>query len=339
MFHVCSLYCYPFQMAFKSEEFVREMIDLYRSLPCLWQIKSTDYCNREKKREAYQQLISLFKRHGPNEKVDEELVKRKIQGLRTVYKKELNRVEKSKKSGTGTDEVYVPTLWYYDLLAFTRDQELPRRMVCTIRQTPEEDPDIRTDSPVEDHHWQDDDISATERGMEEASVMSRNEEPMASVNEDPMASTSEDLVPRRQRKSRKRKASLPPSPDLVSLANKILLLQTQAKRDSFATYAGERLQRLDDRQRAHAERVMFETLNKAAAGELNETSTVHTLIDPGHFQQHSWTHRPDPLHSTPVQRIRRPQSLAPPPQYPMCSDSFVSPRHGYTNTGNRYEEL
>ncbi|XP_073510767.1 uncharacterized protein [Phyllobates terribilis] len=258
-------------MAFKSEEFVREMIDLYRSLPCLWQIKSTDYCNREKKREAYQQLISLFKRHGPNEKVDEELVKRKIQGLRTVYKKELNRVEKSKKSGTGTDEVYVPTLWYYDLLAFTRDQELPRRMVCTIRQTPEEDPDIRTDSPVEDHHWQDDDISATERGMEEASVMSRNEEPMASVNEDPMASTSEDLVPRRQRKSRKRKASLPPSPDLVSLANKILLLQTQAKRDSFATYAGERLQRLDDRQRAHAERVMFETLNKAAAGELNET--------------------------------------------------------------------
>ncbi|XP_073529609.1 uncharacterized protein [Phyllobates terribilis] len=139
-------------------------------------------------------------------------------------------------------------------------------MACTMRPTPEEDPDIRTDSPVEDHHRQDDDIPATERGMEEASVLSRNEEPMASANEDPMASTSEDLVPRRQRKSRKRKASLPPSPDLISLANKILLLQTQAKRDSFATFAGERLQRLDDRQSAHAERVMFETLNKAAAG-------------------------------------------------------------------------
>ncbi|XP_073493849.1 uncharacterized protein [Phyllobates terribilis] len=271
------------------------MIDLYRSLPCLWQIKSTDYCNREKKREAYQQLIALFKRHGPNEKVDEELVKRKIQSLRTVYKKELNRVEKSKKSGTGTDEVYVPTLWYYDLLAFTRDQELPRRMVCTMQPTPEEDPDIRTDSPVEDHHRQDDDIPATERGMEEASVLSTNEEPMASANEDPMASTSEDLVPRRQRKSRRRKASLPPSPDLISLANQILLLQTQAKRDNFATFAGERLQRLDDRQRAHAERVIFETLTKAAAGELNETSSVHTRIDPGPFQQHSWTHMPDPL--------------------------------------------
>ncbi|XP_073498799.1 uncharacterized protein [Phyllobates terribilis] len=133
-------------MAFKSEEFVREMIDLYRSLPCLCQIKSTDYCNKEKKREAYQQLIALFKRHGPNEKVDEELVKRKIQGLRTVYKKELNRVEKSKKSGTGTDEVYVPTLWYYDLLAFTRDQSYlgewrvrcgrPRKKTLISRLTP-----------------------------------------------------------------------------------------------------------------------------------------------------------------------------------------------------------
>ncbi|XP_073511211.1 uncharacterized protein [Phyllobates terribilis] len=210
-----------------------------------------------------------------------------------------NRVEKSKKSVTGTDEHYVPTLWYYDLLAFTRDQELPRKMACTMRPTPEEDPDIQTDSPVEDHHRQDDDIPATERGMEEASVLSRNEEPMASANEDPMASTSEDLVPQRQRKSRKIKASLPPSPDLISLVNKILLLQTQAKRDNFATFAGERLQRLDDRQRAHAERVMFETLNKAAAGELNETSTVHTLIDPGPFQQH----KPDPLRSIPVQSI------------------------------------
>ncbi|CAJ0963028.1 unnamed protein product [Ranitomeya imitator] len=44
----------------------------------------------------------------------------------SVYKKEVNKVEKSQKSGAGTDDVYVPNLWYYDLLAFTRDQEIPR---------------------------------------------------------------------------------------------------------------------------------------------------------------------------------------------------------------------
>ncbi|XP_073517778.1 uncharacterized protein [Phyllobates terribilis] len=199
-------------------------------------------------------------------------------------------------------------------------------MACTMQPTPEEDPDIRTDSPVEDHHRQDDDIPAIECGMEEASVLSTIKEPMASANEDPMASTSEDLVPRRQRKSRKRKASLPPSPDLISLANQILLLQIQAKQDNFATFAGERLQRLDDRQRAHAERVMFETLTKAAAGELNETSSVHTRIDPGPFQQHSWTHKLDPLRSTPVQRIRHPQSLGPPPTVSHVFGFFCFPQ-------------
>ncbi|CAJ0946105.1 unnamed protein product [Ranitomeya imitator] len=54
------------------------------------------------------------------------IVRKKIQALRTVYKKELNKVEKSKKSGAGADDVYVPKLWYFDLLAFTRDQEIPR---------------------------------------------------------------------------------------------------------------------------------------------------------------------------------------------------------------------
>ncbi|CAJ0963756.1 unnamed protein product [Ranitomeya imitator] len=52
--------------------------------------------------------------------------KKQIQALRTVLKKEVNKVEKSKKSVAGTDEVYVPKLWYYDLMAFTRDQEIPR---------------------------------------------------------------------------------------------------------------------------------------------------------------------------------------------------------------------
>ncbi|CAJ0962542.1 unnamed protein product [Ranitomeya imitator] len=62
----------------------------------------------------------------PTEAVDENIVRKKIQAFCTVYKKEVNKVEKSVKSGAGTDDVYVPKLWYYDLLVFTRDQEIPR---------------------------------------------------------------------------------------------------------------------------------------------------------------------------------------------------------------------
>ncbi|CAJ0952183.1 unnamed protein product [Ranitomeya imitator] len=143
------------QMSYNSEEFVRELIEMYRSLPCLWQIKSAEYSNRNKKREAYGKLVALFKQHNPCEKVDESVGRKNIQGLRTVYKKELNKVVKSMKSGAATDEVYVPSLWYYDLLGFTRDQEMPRTMVSSMRQTLDQDPVIPTDTPVGDQHRHD----------------------------------------------------------------------------------------------------------------------------------------------------------------------------------------
>ncbi|KAM4052223.1 GTPase IMAP family member GIMD1 isoform 2-T2 [Anomaloglossus baeobatrachus] len=53
-------------------------------------------------------------------------------GLRTVFKKELNKVEDSKHLGAGAEAVYVPRLWYYDVLMFTRDQELPRQSISLI---------------------------------------------------------------------------------------------------------------------------------------------------------------------------------------------------------------
>ncbi|KAM4014141.1 uncharacterized protein ACNLHF_004022 [Anomaloglossus baeobatrachus] len=133
---------------YNSEEFIRELIALYRSLPCLWRIKSAKYSNKIKKREAYAQLVAFFQQHSEGQVVTEAIVKKKIQGLRTVYRKELNKVEKSTKSGAGTEDVYVPSLWYFELMEFTRDQELPRRAQRSLQ--PNLDPEHRRDSPVVD---------------------------------------------------------------------------------------------------------------------------------------------------------------------------------------------
>ncbi|XP_073411332.1 uncharacterized protein [Dendrobates tinctorius] len=161
------------KMSYNSEEFIREMIELYRSLPCLWKITCAEYSNRIKKREAYEKMICLFKRHNPSEKVDETVVRKKIQSLRTVYKKELNKVEKSRKSGAGTDEVNVPTLWYYDLLGFTRDQELPRKTVSSMRPNVHPDTEIENDpdTPVGDTSSSDP-CSDTEQRKQQSQVPS-----------------------------------------------------------------------------------------------------------------------------------------------------------------------
>lgn len=47
----------------------------------------------------------------------------------------MKKMEDSKRSGTGSDEIYTQTLWYFDLLLFTIDQELPTPSISNIGET------------------------------------------------------------------------------------------------------------------------------------------------------------------------------------------------------------
>ena len=100
-----------------SQNFVTEFIELYRLLPCLWKVKSSDYFNKAKKQAAYEELLEVCKKIDKNADVD--FVKAKIPSFRGSFRKELRKVRASKRSGAGEEEVYVPKLWYYDLLLFT----------------------------------------------------------------------------------------------------------------------------------------------------------------------------------------------------------------------------
>lgn len=56
-----------------------------------------------------------------------DFVVKKIQSLRGSFRKEVKKVEDSKRSGASAEDIYVPLLWYYDLLLFTQDQEIPTK--------------------------------------------------------------------------------------------------------------------------------------------------------------------------------------------------------------------
>lgn len=108
-----------------SREFLIDFLELYKSFPCLWYIKSKDYSDRDKKRQAYEILIEKYKE--VDKAATKETVVKKINSIRTVYRKELLKVNKSIRSGAGDDDIYKPTLWYFDLLSFLYDQEIPRQ--------------------------------------------------------------------------------------------------------------------------------------------------------------------------------------------------------------------
>ncbi|KAF2896696.1 hypothetical protein ILUMI_09477 [Ignelater luminosus] len=59
-------------------------------------------------------------------------IKSKFQSLKTNFLTEYKKVESSKTTGTGEDDVYIPTLWYFDKLQFLLDHSVPRRTEDSI---------------------------------------------------------------------------------------------------------------------------------------------------------------------------------------------------------------
>lgn len=105
----------------KEREFLIECIETYRNLPSLWNVKSKEYHDRDKKNTAYETLLSKYQEMFPE--ASKEDVKKKFNILRTNYRKELKKHLRSMKSGSSTDDVYQPTLWYFNEMVFLRDQE------------------------------------------------------------------------------------------------------------------------------------------------------------------------------------------------------------------------
>jgi hypothetical protein len=70
-----------------------------------------------------------------------------MQSLRSTFRKEFNKVEKSIISGSGSDEIKIPVLYgtYYDLLMFIKDQEQPSPSISNIRSPSVLSEDINND--------------------------------------------------------------------------------------------------------------------------------------------------------------------------------------------------
>lgn len=112
-------------MATRNEdrEFIIELLQLYRQHPALWKVKSTEYSDRNLKNDAYKVLIEKYKKVNPM--ADKESVKKKVNSLRTNYRKELKKVHASYRYGTSIDDIYVSPLWYFNELNFLQDQIMP----------------------------------------------------------------------------------------------------------------------------------------------------------------------------------------------------------------------
>lgn len=103
-----------------EREFITLLIELYRDSPELWKVKSQDYFNRNKKSAALEKIVGALKVLKPDFNVT--LLKQKINVLRTNFNREFRAIEAKKVSGTSTDDIPEPGLWYYSDMQFIKDQ-------------------------------------------------------------------------------------------------------------------------------------------------------------------------------------------------------------------------
>ncbi|XP_069615798.1 uncharacterized protein [Ranitomeya imitator] len=223
-------------------EFIRDFIEIYQSFPCLWKIKSPEYCNREKRKEGYSKLIEFYNRHAPEEQANEAVIKKKIQALRTVWRKELNKVLQTTKSGASTEDVYVPKLWYFEHMNFLRDQEVPRTSTCFHLLAPVE-------QTVSENHAEQD-----SQGQQEDSAQDSTQD----CAQDSSTTEFVEAAPARRQGPRKRKATSDVSLELLSLAKQVLTNNVNPALQGFGHYIVDKLAKMDDRQRTLTERLILE---------------------------------------------------------------------------------
>ena len=103
--------------------------EMYRNHECLWNNKSENYRKTNNHEKAYKTLHSEL--NLPQLSVND--IRAKIKTIRTRYCSQLAKIRKSEKSAAGSNDLYVPRLfWFKQADSFLRDFVRQRtvRQIC-----------------------------------------------------------------------------------------------------------------------------------------------------------------------------------------------------------------
>ena len=95
-----------------------ELINDIMLRPSLWDVSCKTYRDRVKKADVFRELEDIYL----CSRVD---IEKKIASLRSQYSRELQKVQKSRRSQSGTHEVYKPKWFAFELLGFLRTGNSP----------------------------------------------------------------------------------------------------------------------------------------------------------------------------------------------------------------------
>lgn len=107
-----------------TQKAVEILIEEYRARPILYNTKDPLYHNRVKKELAYQGIVDALSGYYADCTID--VVKKKINGLRSHFSREVDKMKTNNKSGSGTSDLYTPSVWWFQKMQFIKDHLDPR---------------------------------------------------------------------------------------------------------------------------------------------------------------------------------------------------------------------
>ncbi|XP_045761834.1 uncharacterized protein LOC123865057 [Maniola jurtina] len=275
-----------------NREWLEEFIELYRSEPCLWNTKGKEYHNRELKRSAYTKLIEKLKIIDPS--ADKDAVVKKINNIRSTYKKERKKIADSKKSGAGTQEVYKPKLWYYSMLLFLDDQVEPRHSCSNMDDESTDNEEIESEAQSS--------LAAQSTSQSSPAAQSTSESSPAaqSTSQSPTATQSTPETRSIANTSFNRSCSKRNANEILT-TEVLQSVQNHFKRpaisNEFGANVAAKLRDLTKHQRILAEKIINETLFLA---EMENLTISHQVTDSTSVRFTNYSYNvPSPVSHTP----------------------------------------
>ncbi|KAK5646019.1 hypothetical protein RI129_004483 [Pyrocoelia pectoralis] len=231
---------------------VGKLIELYEQETVLWNITSSHHKNSNSRHDALQRISQVME-------CSIAEVEKKLHNLRSQYMREKTKIEKSKKSGAGAKDVYVPKWLFFSLLSF---------LSPTMERT---NNDVDEESCI--GNVEETEIPAIENDTNEKNNVSEGQTP-----EEVHDVTLKTPTPSRQPRKRQNDTKASGLEKKIHHAYDILTSRPSTNKDEdtcFGEFVAESLKKLPDRRTKSW--VRHNITNIFFQAEFGETPKVQTL--------------------------------------------------------------
>ncbi|KAK9870486.1 hypothetical protein WA026_023832 [Henosepilachna vigintioctopunctata] len=216
-----------------------KLIELFEQESVLWNVRSAHHKNSNSRVDALQRISEAL-----GSKSDE--IEKKLHNIRSQYLREKTKIEKSKKSGAGASDVYVPKWCYYSLLSFLGEstENLPHTSSLNLNLTQDDLTQERDESVPEDNDPPEDNDGA---------ARATRSEPV--IEEVKRSAQQESQEPPTRKRTISNKGSKPPAKvggleKKINHAYEVLttaMTTNKGEDECFGEYVGESLKKFQDR--------------------------------------------------------------------------------------------